>query len=275
MIAIIFNNYMNDINGAVTDLVEYYLCILEQNKNIRLLILNYNPTFEKILINLIRDRYELNNLNFKKNIIGITKSDLLRMKFYRVLIVDYGTIVKVKGLINIKDINSKIIIMSDLHTEKSSHIIDKKLYPEGCVTYYGEMPFVYKDIQYHHKLLFSRLKPLTKVEPNIFLHSPKNDNFDFIPTLHLPRDKKIIFKTGQHKQHLFELFDTFIYYHANKWFDPRPRLMLECYFYGKKILYYNELKIKDGSYYLYNDMIQNGIKYRYLDESDEIVRQFI
>jgi len=249
--------------------------MFEYNKNIKLLIINYNQEFKKELINLINDRYEISDLNIEDNIIGISRKDLMYYKFDRLLIFDYGTIYKVKGLINIKNKHSKIIIITETHKKDLKYYIDKSFYPPGCVEYYGEMPFVYKDHQYTCKFLFDRLKPLTKVEPNIFINSPNNDDFSFIDLLDLPKDKNIIYKTGKHKQNLFELFDTFVYYHANKYFDPRPRLMLESYFYGKKVLYYNIHNIKDGSYYRYKDLIKNGISHRFLTKDDEVIRQFI
>lgn len=276
MRAIIFNNYLNGINGAVLDAIEYYLCILEQNKNIKLLILNYNPSFKKILVELINDRYELDGLDFESNMIGITKSELIRMKFDRLLIPDYGTIVKTRGLILIKGFDSRIIIMSDLHTDKPEFTIDKSLYPKGCVTYYGEMPFVYKDIKYNHKFLFSKFKKLTSVDNTVLVHSPKNNDYKFLETYeNIFYSKKIIYKTDNHKKHLFELFDEFLYFHADTWFDPRPRLMHECSFYNKKIYYVNNPNCIDGSFYRFMDLKINGLKDRYLTKDDEIVKQFI
>lgn len=276
MKAIIFNNYLDHINGALIDCIEYYLCILEQTDEIKFLILNYNPTFEKIFVNLINDRYHLGRIKFESNIMSITKSDLIRMKFDRLLIADYGTILKIKGLVSIKNPDSKILILSDLHTDKSEFTIDKSLYPNGCVIYYGEMPFVYKDIQYNHKFLFSRLKPLRKTDNAVFVHSPLNNDYSFMDEFEKDfKSKKIIYKTEKHKNNLFELFDTFLYYHADKWFDPRPRLMHECYYYNKRIVYVNVFKVIDGSYYRMNDLSKNGLNNRWLTKDDEIVKQFI
>jgi hypothetical protein len=276
MKAIIFNNYINQVNGALIDCIEYYLCILEQTNDINLLILNYNKEFKKILIDLIKDRYELDGLDFESNIVGITKSDLIRIKFDKLLITDYGTIVKTRGLILTKDFNSKILILSDLHTDKPEFTIDKSLYPKGSVIYYGEMPFVYKDIQYRHKFLFSRFKKIDKDENTVLIHSPKNNDYSFMKDYEiLFETKKIIYKTDIHKKHLFELFDTFLYYHADKWFDPRPRLMHECYFYGKYVMYSNKSNCKDGSFYRALDLSERKLDDRYLTKDDEIVRQFI
>jgi len=274
MKAVLFYNHLNSVNGAVIDVIEYFLALLDQNKNVKLLVINYNYKFKSIIENLIKDRYIIDNLNFKDNIININKGNLLHYKFDRLLILDYTTLYRVKGLIRIKNDKSKIIILSDLHTDNKKYVISKKLYPDGCVNYYGEMPFVYKDHQYNMKFLFSRYKMIKNAKETILLHSPENIDYSFIPNLNLP-NKPIIYKTGQHKQNLFELFDTFVYYHANKWYDPRPRLMHECAFYNKKIIYFNNTNVIDGSYYRYKDLILNGLKNRWLNGDDEVIKEFI
>lgn len=82
-------------------------------------------------------------------------------------------------------------------------------------------------------------------------------------------------KAKKHKENLFENFTHYVYCHANKWFDPHPRLFLECTFYDKKIIYNNLFDIKDGSWYRYNDIIKNGIEGRTLTRDDEIIGQLI
>lgn len=276
MKAILFCNFVNNINGALIDVIEYYLCMVEHNINVKLLILNYNPQFEKSLNELIEDRYNTDDLNYKKNILGISKIFLLKTKFSRILITDYSTINSVKGLLILENNDSKIIIVSDLHTDNPSFIINHDLYPKGCVVYYGEMPFVYKDIQYNHKFLFSRFKKISTVDQNILVHSPKNKDYNFLKSYeNILKTKKILIKTDFHKKHFFELFDTFIYYHANKWFDPRPRLMHECSFYKKEIFYINKPNCIDGSYYRYQDLNKNGLNNRWLDKNDEVIMEFL
>lgn len=275
MKAILFNNYLNNLHGAVIDFIEYYICMLENKIDVKLLILNYNEDFKQKLFEIVEDRYVLEGIDYKKNIIGITLSYLIKQRFDRLLITDYGTIKKVKGLIAITNKKSKIIIMSDLFTNDPKHIINSSLYPPNSVVYYGEMPFVYKDIQYNHKFLFSRFKKLNKIEPNIFLHSPKNNHHDLIKNnSSIFKGKKYFLKTTNHKKNLFELFDTFVYYHPNDWFDARTRIMHECIYYNKKVYYFNEFNCIDGSYYRYKDLIENGLTNRYLNEHDEIIKEF-
>jgi hypothetical protein len=88
--------------------------------------------------------------------------------------------------------------------------------------------------------------------------------------------QKIIQKDKvNHKKNLFEQFTTYIYYHANKWFDPHPRLFLECSFYNKDMLYINSDKVLDGSWYRWHDIQERGIEDRTLTENDDIVSQLI
>lgn len=274
MKAIIFCNYINKINGAVIDSIEYYLAILENNKDFKFLIINYNNTFKKAITQIINERYFLDDLNWESNIVNLKKNELLRIKFDDVLILDYGTINKVRGLINLRNNKSKIYILSDLKTDEKEFTIDKKAYPNGCVNYYGEMPFVYKDFQYNMKFLFDRYKPLKKCDDKFFIHSPESVDYSFLKSSGISKDL-CVFKTGIHKNNLFELFNIFWYYHAAKWWDPRPRLMHESYFYEKAIIYTNIPKWKDGSYYRHKDLNDNGIKNRYLNKNDEIVKRLI
>ena len=276
MEAVLFYNYVNNVHGAVIDFIEYYLCILKYNKNIKLIIINYNKEFEKIIDDLIAEKYDLKGLNYKKNIKGLELNDIFRIKFRRLLIVDYGTIAKVKGFVALADNKSKMIILSDLHTDDPKYVITKSLYPKDSVLYYGEMPFVYKDIEYTHKFLFDNYKSKDAGDDAILLHVPESEDYSFIKDYpEIFSGRKIIHKTHKPKDDLFTLFNTFVYYHANKWFDPRPRLMHECAFYNKIIHYFNKPKCLDGSFYRYNDLLLNGLSNRYLDDKDEVIQHFI
>jgi hypothetical protein len=40
-------------------------------------------------------------------------------------------------------------------------------------------------------------------------------------------------------------------------------------------MYFNNYEIKDGSYYRYKDLLENGLEKRILSKDDEIVQLFI
>lgn len=266
--SILFYYWNDGLTGSTINLFEYFFTIYEQNKNIDLVFVDGGKEGIKYFIEIMYNRYNIKDLSgFEHNIRIVKRHKLLREKFENVLVLDYGTVHRVKSFISPKN----LIVISEKNTDNPDFFFRKDLYN---VTYYGEMPFHYKDKDYRMKFMFDRFKKLRKVKSAIYINSPKNDDFSFVDTLPLP-DKPIIYKSRGHKDNLFEQFDTYVYYHANKWFDPHPKLFVECKFYDKEILYFNPQKIIDGSFYRYNDIMKNGINDRLLTKDDEIVRQFI
>ena len=256
------------MNGSIINVFEYFLCAYEYNPDIKLIFLDCQQHFYDHFIRTIRDRYDLTGLDgFEDNILQIPRKTLLRTRFGRALVLDYGSIPKIKGCLCAKD----FLMITEVLPEEKDFILDKNLYN---VTYYGEMPFHYRDKEYRMKMLLSRMKTLNKVESAIYVNSPHNDDFSFLEDLDLP-DKPILLKKRLHQDNLFELFDTYLYYHANKWLDPHPRLFVECAHYNKEIIYYNMYGIKDGSYYRYHDVKENGTRDRNLTKDDEIIKRLI
>jgi hypothetical protein len=266
MQALLFRNWFSKLNGAVIDAFEYYVKILEHNPDFYLIIiegLSFEPLFEAF-----ENRYYLSDIDYKENIKFISRNDLIYMSFDKLLVLDYATIRETKGLLKAKE----IIVISDLHTDNPDYMYDKKL---NNVTYYGEMPFVYKDVNYRMKCLFCRFRELYGVKEGYYINSPCNDDKSFVEKLEINQQLPIYYKSEDHVKNFFELFHCYIYYHANKWFDPHPRLFLECLYYEKSILYFNEYNIKDGSFYRHRDICINGLEDRTLTKNDEIVRLFI
>jgi hypothetical protein len=270
MNAIIFYTFpVLRLTGSVINIAEYFLQGYENNQNLKLVILNGTNEIKRKFLNIIRDRYILKGIEgFESNIINIKRSSIIKEKFDTVLIVDYNTIRQTRGVLNTK----KIIVISEKYTEIPDYFYNKSLYN---VTYYGEMPFHYKDVDYKMKCLFNRFKPIVNEQVGTYINSPKNKNFDFLSNIKNLPQPFIIKSKIKPEEKLFEKFSHFLYYHANKWFDPHPRLFLECKFYKKKITYINKYNIKDGSYYRYKDIQENGLKNRTLSKNDEIIRQLI
>jgi hypothetical protein len=187
--------------------------------------------------------------------------------FNTVLILDDLTANKTRGLFKCK----KLLVIGKSSLDNQKCFYGNKHYN---VTHYGEMPFHYKDCHYKMKMLFDRYKELPYTLPDICIHSPNNLDTSFVKKLLLP-PKVITFREQEYKTNFLCDFDLFLYYHADKYFDLHPRLMHECYFYGKGVLYFNRFNLKDGSYYRYNDLMGNGLINRFLSKDDEIIRQLI
>jgi hypothetical protein len=264
MNALIFYEYNMLITGSTINMFEYFLAAYEHNKDMKLILINVTKLTLKKFINIIKDRYILDGIeDFEDNIIVVNKSKLIRMKFNTILVLDYNTINHTLGLLRA----DKIIVISEKYTNK--YFYRKDIYN---VTYYGEMPFHYRDIEYRMKCLFDRFKPLGKVKVGTYINSPRNDEPVDLLNTPLPVIRK---SKTKHQENLFEQFTTYVYYHANKWFDPHPRLFLECKFYDKEIIYLNPFDVRDGSYYRYKDIQKNGLKDRTLNKDDEIIGQLI
>ena len=266
MQALLFRNWKSKVNGAIIDAFEYFIKILEYNPDFHLIIIN-GPDFDP-LIQMFENRYHLSDIDYQSNIMHISRNDLIYLTFDRVLVLDFATIRETRGLIRTKE----LIVISDLHTSDPNYFYRKDLYN---VKYYGEMPFVYKDFDYRMKCLFCRFKKAINVQKGYYINSPFNNDISFVNELNLDSSLPVYFKAEDHVSNFFELFHCYIYYHANKWFDPHPRLFLECLYYDKEIQYYNESNIIDGSYYRYKDLKENGLRNRSLTKDDEIVRLFI
>jgi len=270
---VLYNGHPNiKLVGSIFDAFEYYFVMLEHNPNIKLFLINFNKTFIDYLYNIMEERYILDDLKWKENIIKIPLTSLIHFKFNKVLIVDYTTIPHTRGFLATK----KIIIITEYYTKDKRFQYNKKLYDD--VVYYTEMPFEYKDKDYRIKMLFNRFKPLKHVQKGIFIHSPNNINLDIIPTmLKLDTSKPIYYKKEKHMSNLFEHFDEYIYYHVNEYFDTHPRMPLECTYYNKSVKYIrsSDDNYKDGSYYRFIDLKENGLKDRSLNKNDEIIQQFI
>jgi len=258
------------LTGSTINALEYFLCAVNYNSQLKLIILNGVSATRRKLINIIHNRYQDLDKKWLDNIICMGKYKLIHEKLDTVLVLDYETIRETKGILNA----NKILVISEKYTDRPEYFYEKDKYN---VEYYGEMPFHYKDIEYRMKCLFDKYKPLRSVEEGTYINSPYNNETlsvkllfeDFLP-------KPMFFKSkNKHKENLFENFTHYLYYHANKWFDPHPRLFLECEYYNKEIIYYNPDRIIDGSLYRYHDVVENGLWDRTLTKEDLIIRQLI
>jgi hypothetical protein len=256
------------VTGAILNAFEYFIALYERDQSIKLFLLDGNERLTKKQIDIIEDRCELSDLNYKENIITIPRKDLTSLRFETVLVTDLHTIFKTRGLV----IADKIVVVQEKKTHLDAYQYSEKLC--NCI-YYGEMPFVKKHHEYTMKFLFHRYKEIGESNEGIYVNSPLNEDYSFLKNITLP-DKPIIKKSKlNHLKNMFSQFDTYLYYHANKWFDPTPRLFVECYYYGKKIHYYNEPNIIDGSFYRYHDVMNNGIDHRYFSDEDEVLREVL
>jgi len=265
-----------ELNGSHINALEYYLTIFEYNPEIRLVLINGSEKSKNELIKIAKNRYYLNDLiGWENNIDCLSnKVKLIRQGFKKVLVLDFYTIPNIKTLLHSHELIEIAEFTDPKHAPKNIEFDRFDKYNARKHTIYGEMPWQEKDVEYRMKMLFTRYKIPREVTPGYYINSPGNPDKSYLKKLNL-ENKPIFHKKRQHLNNMFEHFDEYIYYHGNSWFDPHPRLFVECTFYGKKIQYINNYGVKDGSYYRYNDVCTNGIAGRILSKNDEIIRQFI
>ena len=257
------------ITGSTINAIEYFLAIFEHNADIKLVLINGDEVVRDMFINLAESRYDIGDLDYKDSIICLSKIKLVSQRFDKVLVLDFETIKETRDLLHA---TNQLIVIQEKHTDKTEYTFDELNSKD--IILYGEMPFQIKDIQYRMKMLFHRFKMLRSVTYAIYVNSPGNKDYSFLKKLDLP-NKPIIYKSRTHLDNMFEQFDTYLYYHADTWFDPHPRLFHECYFYNKKVIYHNPKIIIDGSHYRHIDVNLHGLQGRILNKNDEIVRSFI
>lgn len=266
------------LTGSTINAIEYFLAGFEHNKELKLILVNGTSSFKRKIQKIMYERYIFDQGEWEKaieNIDIVSKYNIPSMSFDTILIIDYVTIFELKGILRAK----KILVISEKYTDNPEYFLSKDLYN---VEYYGEMPFHYKDIEYRMKCLFDKYKPLKEVHLGTYINAPYFDeitfkiNVRYLIEEHNCPDAPFMFKSKTNpEENLFEKFTHYVYYHANKWFDPHPRLFLECTFYNKEIIYLNPYEIKDGSLFRCMDVRRNGLKDRFLSKNDEIIRQLI
>jgi hypothetical protein len=275
--AIIFRYY--HINGALLDVLEYYFRSQALRKSTQLILIIKRGRVEDIY-RIIEDRYNLPpDFNYKKNIFLMeSEYKLIYHKFDNILILDYGT----TGVLSYTLANHYHLIYDHdkRYIEKYKTWMEKKNF-----TVYNEMPFGMGNIQYKMKFLFEwyKFKESEQCEPNCLINASGKSSSELDRALKLT-DKRLLI-TGdsfieenerirvlrKHPNNFFDLWDTYMYIHDGKYFEPRCRLLMEAYFMGKNIIYNNIYGVRDGSWYRYKELIHNGLDKRWFEKDDPIM----
>lgn len=274
MNVILFELY--GVNGALIDALEYYLYMKSIGKDVKLgLIKTPQSISMDEIYRVISDRYDI-SFDFKSDIIVYhNKSDIIRAEFNNVLIVDYTTLEVVP-----------IIRSKCVHILYDHNPLKKKLYNilrgHDHIKLYNEMPFGMGDY-YLMKFPFDLYKRYDECLSRCYVNCSGKSDLSRIRILTdkevmvtgykgEPLDGAIIYNS--HPKEFFSLFDTYLYIHDGKYFEPRCRLLFEACFYNKTIIYDNPHQIKDGGYYRLKEIKESGVSKRHMTPQDEIVEVF-
>jgi hypothetical protein len=241
--AIIFDAWM--LNGSLLDCLEYYLYARSIGKEVTLILLEHSCfDVRKAIKDIVSDRY-LAPDNWERGIVvWDTKTKLLTTEFDNIVVMDYTTLEHVPIMRG-----AKIHIIYDHQPSKAK--LYRLLDAHDHVELYNEMPFGIGK-HYLSKFAFTLYRKVGYTT-GIFI------------------DRKAGRHVKGHQKGLFDSFYTYRYVHDGT-FDRRPRMMVEACFYKKKMEYVNPNEVKDGSWYRWKDLQENGIEHRSLTKNDEIMR---
>ena len=121
--AIVFYTWNDRLNGSLINAFEYFLCAFEYNPDIKLILLDCKKSYLKHFLRIVKERYRLHDLSgYEDNILLLPRTSLLRTKFGRALVLDYGSIEKIKGLLCAKS----LLIITEILPEQKEYILRKK-----------------------------------------------------------------------------------------------------------------------------------------------------
>jgi len=266
----------NRICGHTFEVMDYFLLFFEFGYPVKIFIQEHIS--KELVYKSWEDKYILPK-NYKKYIIFSQKK----------IIISKDILIFTGGFHNgylekYKLIYKKIILMRcnpffkyDILKLKNYIVLeDQRVYEKYGLSTNG--------IHYVKKINFKYFKSIKNVEQNktlIYI----NSNLRKMPDNILKEKDKYLVITGDTQLDesylkapvfdLFEKFSTFLYTETTRKFDCSPRLIAECKFYNKEVLFnFNKedyFKIDSGLYWRWLD-IKDNFKNLYLTKNDEIIK---
>jgi hypothetical protein len=102
---------------------------------------------------------------------------------------------------------------------------------------------------------------------NFIIISPNND----LINNYFKNNKKVISYCPPIKENIFNLFNYYIYTPVSQKFDCSPRLITECRYYNKKVIYYN-INYKDLGLKIRKRDIEEDFNNLFLNNDDVIIK---
>lgn len=280
-------------NGNIFNHFEYFIFLLQHKASVQLHLISDGCVSLNDILNIMEDRYNLNCIDYKK-FITFNYSENIVLKYDRV-ITNSKTIYDLNFNIDANEIHLVHTWASynSPYKEKINSFIRNK-----NIISYNENQLVGR-INYIRPIYFELLKIPTNSANDIFLHlsGVREINFsNFVKYIYplkdinqkiiisLPKSqiksmdffKKISFVEiyEDHVPNLFEKFNTYIYI-LLKGFDYSPRMLVECFYLNKKIIFLNKTNINHGGVSRYEDILNNNISKYKLTKNDLLLKNFI
>ncbi len=266
------------VTGSLFDIIEYYIFSIINDYPVYLVFLitscpamGIRSFVEDILIT----RYNLSDIEInkiKKNIIYMSQSSftilLIDIYINKLFIFDLFTALYLKSNLFLKF--RKLFYITEI-TDQQYDITSK--YKD--IIYVTEMPFCKVTVEYKLKFFFDIYQKFDKFDNRLYVNYPRG-KIEEVKDIISKYSENLLEKDCQINEKTFQIhkfFDKYLYIKSPYWFDTHPRLFHESMFYGKTIYYENKLNIKDGSWYRYYDLIENGLTDRTLTKEDYLIRE--
>jgi hypothetical protein len=240
----------------------------------------------------MEDRYDINYLNYRDNIIYYR--DSIPTQFFKNVITNSKTVFDLEGKITAENIHMvhtwascidgfKERILSFLHY---NNIIE-----------YNESPLC-GEVNYTRPIYFDIFKSVSFSPGSVYLHLCGVRNIkmkEFLThVLPLVKGRKIIVSYPEHQisemkylnkidfvetyinhvPNLFNKFDTYFYIMLDS-IDYSPRMLMECAYLNKEIIFIDKTGIIHGGHTRYKDIQNKNLdKYR-MTEDDKLLKNFI
>lgn len=269
------------ICGHTFEIIEYFY-ILKDKFKVKILICD--DLTKEMLLESIKSKY-----NFTEEEINHILSNTIFLNRPKILIGGYllivdGNLMKDKNVVlKFKHIFMFSCGIKDLHLLKDTNISvlhDYRIYDSSIIT-----------IDYKKKILFSKLKDVSKCEDNMLLYITKNCrklSFNELKSISLKfKNKNILAIVNFNEEYkyqfenvtflsapvknILEKFNTYCYTSISRKFDCSPRFIAECKFYNKEVIYEIDYLEEDKGLYWRKFDIENDFENLYLNENDEII----
>lgn len=266
----------NRICGHTFEVMDYFLLFYDLGYlNAKILIQEAAP--KNLFYNAWEDKYNL-PIDYKKYIIFSTRKIIISKN---ILIYTGGFFENDESKYNL--IYKKLLFMRCAEYYDYKDIALKNFNVLEDTRVYSNVGLSKNSIHYIKKIYFKRYKDIIKSDNKILVYI--NSNLRKIPENILKEKEKYLIITGDSQidksylkapvPKLFEKFNTFLYTETTKQFDCSPRLIAECQFYNKKVIFnFNTLdyfKKDAGLRWRWYD-IKNNFKSLELNENDDIIK---